>query len=303
VTVRRSRAATPVVELPGPRQALADLARTVTAPLETISDGDTGYFGPGSVAWRIHRDPAYGIGGIASLFVQALHPVAMAAVDQHSDFSHNAWVRTWRTTEWVFTVVFGSRAAADAAADRVRNLHLRIRGTDPVTGREYRADEPDLLLWVHAVGVEYSLRAYEAYAHRLSPADADRFVDEMRVSGALVGLDEELAPRSVHELRTYLDGMKDQMQVTEPARAFFNAFLRARMPVGMRGLWLVHLVGMLALLPPEVRKLYGAPRWVPGGRLTRLAIRAFLRAMNVAYPAFRPIREARRRLDALSASG
>jgi uncharacterized protein (DUF2236 family) len=300
MSARRSPAGTaPIVELPGVGQALADLTRTVTVPLQTISEDDTGYFGPGSVAWRIHRDPAYGIGGIASLFVQALHPVAMAAVDQHSDFSYNAWVRTWRTTEWVFTIVFGNKRAADSAADRVRTLHLRIQGTDPVTGRKYRADDPDLLLWVHAVSVDYSLRAYQAYAHRLSPADADRFVNEMRISGRLVGLDEELAPKSVDELRSYLDGMKGQIQMTEPAQAFFTAFLRARMPLSMRALWLLHLVGMLGLLPPEVRALYGAPRWVPTGRITRLSIRSFLRGMNVVYPVFKPIRDARRRLDEL----
>jgi uncharacterized protein (DUF2236 family) len=281
------------------KQALADLTRTVTAPLQTISESDTGYFGPGSVTWRIHRDPAYGIGGIASLFVQALHPVAMAAVDQHSDFSYNAWVRTWRTTEWVFTIVFGSKAAADSAADRVRRLHLRIQGTDPVTRRSYRADDPDLLLWVHAVGVEYSLRAYEAYAHRLTPADADRFVDEMRTSGDLVGLDKALAPKSVEELRTYLDGMRDEMQMTAPAQAFFTAFLRAKMPLAMRGMWALHVVGMLALLPADVAHLYGAPRWVPRGRVTRAGIRFLLRVMNVLYPVFKPIREARRRLDEL----
>lgn len=293
---------TPVVEIPSARQAIADMSRIVTSPLKTLSSDDTGYFGPGSVAWRIHRDPAFGIGGIASLFHQALHPVAMAAVDQHSDFSNNAWVRTWRTTEWVFTVVFGSKPAAEAAGDRVRRLHKRIRGTDPVTGRDYTAEDPDLLLWVHAVGVDYALRAYETYAHRLSAADADRFVNEMKVSGRLVALDEETAPGSVAELRDYLDGMRAEIQVSPPAAAFFRAFLRARMPFSMRGLWALHLVGMLALLPRDVRRMYGAPRWIPAGPLTRLTIRLTLRLMNVTYPVFKPIRDARRRLDRLEAS-
>ncbi|HEV2757208.1 MAG TPA: oxygenase MpaB family protein [Actinomycetota bacterium] len=292
---RRSRP--PLVELPGARQAVADLSRVVTTPLETLTQDDLGYFGPGSVAWRIHRDPSYGIGGIAALFVEALHPVAMAAVDQHSDFSHNAWVRTWRTTEYVFTIVFGSTVAAEGAAAAVRRLHDRIRGTDPVTGRAYAADDPDLLLWIHAVGIDYSLRAHEAYAHRLSPEDADRFVREMKVSARLVGLDEALAPDSVSELRSYLASVATQM--TEPAYSFFRAFLRARMPVTMRGLWALHVVGMLALLPHEVRRMYDAPRWIPAGPLTRLAVRLVLRAMNVAYPAFGPIRRARRRLDDL----
>lgn len=295
MTVRRA----PQVELPGAKQALDDLFRVVSSPLETLSDDDLGFFGPGSVAWRIHRDPAYGIGGVASLFHQALHPVAMAAVDRHSDFSHNAWVRTWRTTEWVFTIVFGGTAAAEREAARVRRLHERITGTDPATGRAYRADDQDLLLWVHAVGVEYSLRAYEAYAHRLSPRDADRFVREMKMSGALVGLRDEMMPSSVAELRRYLGGMGAEIRMTEPANAFFDAFLKARMPVSMRGLWALHLVGMLALLPRDVRRLYGAPRWIPAGPATRAAVRLLLRTMNVVYPAFGPIRRARRRLDDL----
>ncbi|HEX2057735.1 MAG TPA: oxygenase MpaB family protein [Actinomycetota bacterium] len=295
MTVRRA----PQVELPGAKQALDDLFRVVSSPLETLSDDDLGFFGPGSVAWRIHRDPAYGIGGVASLFHQALHPVAMAAVDRHSDFSHNAWVRTWRTTEWVFTIVFGGTAAAEREAARVRRLHERITGTDPATGRAYRADDQDLLLWVHAVGVEYSLRAYEAYAHRLSPGDADRFVREMKTSGALVGLRDEMMPSSVAELRRYLGGMGAEIRMTEPANAFFDAFLKARMPVSMRGLWALHLVGMLALLPRDVRRLYGAPRWIPAGPATRAAVRLLLRTMNVVYPAFGPIRRARRRLDDL----
>lgn len=292
----------PRVELPGARQALHDLFRVVSSPLQTLSGDDLGLFGPGSVAWRIHRDPSYGIGGIASLFHQALHPVAMAAVDQHSDFAHNAWVRTWRTTEWVFTIVFGSAAAAEEASARVRRLHERIRGTDPLTGRAYRADDQDLLLWVHAVGVEYSLRAYEAYAHRLSPADGDRFVREMKTSGDLVGLEDAKMPSTRAELLRYLDAMRSETRTSDPAYAFFHAFLKAKMPVSMRGLWALHLVGMLGLLPEDVRREYDAPRWIPTGRGARLAVRVALRAINVVYPVFAPIRTARRRLDELEAA-
>ncbi|HEX2195502.1 MAG TPA: oxygenase MpaB family protein, partial [Actinomycetota bacterium] len=170
---------------------------------------------------------------------------------------------------------------------------------DPVTGRAYRADDQDLLLWVHAVGVEYSLRAYEAYAHRLSRDDADEFVREMKTSGALVGLEEHRMPDTVAELRRYLDEARTEIRMTEPADAFFRAFLRAKMPLSMRGLWALHLVGMLALLPRDVRRTYGAPRWIPAGPVTKAALRLLLRTMNVVYPAFRPIREARRRLDEL----
>ena len=269
----------------------------VTSAVSTTSAEDTGLFGPRSPTWRIHRDPALGIGGIAALFHEALHPVAMASVDQHSDFSHNAWVRLWRTTEWLFTVVFGSTASAEAAGARVRKLHRRIRGVDPVTGRAYAADDPDLLLWIHAVSLDYSLRAYQSYAHRLSPQDADRFVDEMRVQARLVGLDPAAAPGSVHELRSYLESMRAQVQMTDSAYGFFRAFLRAKMPFSMRPIWFLHLVGVVGLFPPEVRRLYDAPRWIPTGPVTRQLVRLIMRVLNVGYPVFGPVRRIRRKLN------
>jgi len=38
-----------------------------------------GFFGPDSVTWRVHSDPAFSVGGIRALLLQALHPVAMTA--------------------------------------------------------------------------------------------------------------------------------------------------------------------------------------------------------------------------------
>lgn len=278
------------------------MTRMVTSAVSTTSSADTGLFGPRSVAWRVHRDPALGIGGIAALFHEALHPVAMASVDQHSDFSRNAWVRLWRTTEWLFTVIFGSRAAAEAAGGRVRKLHERIRGVDPVTGRPYRADDPDLLLWIHAVSVDYSLRGYRAYAHRLSSEEADRFVREMRTQARLVGLDPAAAPASFGELRAYLESMGPQIRMTDSAYAFFRAFLHAKMPLSMRPIWLLHLVGVVGLFPPDVRRLYDAPRWIPTGPMTRQLVRLIIRVMNVGYPVFGPVRRIRRKLNGLERS-
>ncbi len=41
---------------------------------------DLGLFGPDSITWRVLADPAAGIGGLRALFLQALHPLAMAGV-------------------------------------------------------------------------------------------------------------------------------------------------------------------------------------------------------------------------------
>src|SRR5258708_12654417 len=44
---------------------------------------DDGFFGPASVTWRMSGDLAGPVAGLRSLMMQALHPLAMAGVDQH----------------------------------------------------------------------------------------------------------------------------------------------------------------------------------------------------------------------------
>jgi uncharacterized protein (DUF2236 family) len=47
---------------------------------------DDGFFGPASVTWRASADMSAPIAGLRALLIQALHPLAMAGVDQHSDW-------------------------------------------------------------------------------------------------------------------------------------------------------------------------------------------------------------------------
>src|SRR4051812_25593617 len=101
---------------------------------------DHGLFGPGSVTWRVHSHPAMLIGGLRALILQSLHPLALAGVVQHSDFRSAPLGRLRRTAAYVATTTFGDTAAAEAAAERVRRVHTRINGIDPVTGRRYSAE-------------------------------------------------------------------------------------------------------------------------------------------------------------------
>lgn len=49
--------------------------------------GDRGLFGPDSITWNIHANfTVRVVGGVASLMAQALHPRALTAVWDHSDF-------------------------------------------------------------------------------------------------------------------------------------------------------------------------------------------------------------------------
>src|SRR5512140_229706 len=70
--------------------------------------GDRGLYGPDSLTWRVHADlPSMMVGGIAALMLQALHPLAMAGVDEHSDFRVDPLGRLRRTAAFVAAVTFG----------------------------------------------------------------------------------------------------------------------------------------------------------------------------------------------------
>jgi uncharacterized protein (DUF2236 family) len=181
-------------------------------------EGHDGYLGPDSVAWKVVGHPVSLVGGLRALIVQSLHPLAMAGVAQHSDYRNRSLDRLRRTAYYVTATTFGDRATADAAARRVRAIHRKIRGTDPVTGRAYSADDPDTQLWVHCVEWHSFLAAYRAYGGRLTTEEQDRYHEEGARVAPLVGLPEAMVPRSVAEQRDYFESVRPQLVLSPDAR-------------------------------------------------------------------------------------
>jgi uncharacterized protein (DUF2236 family) len=259
---------------------------------------DTGLFGLESVAWRIHADPCSLVGGLRALIIQALNPLAMAAVEQHSDFRTDPWGRLRRTSEYVTTTIFGDSASAHAAGARIRAIHRRVSGIDSVTGLPYRADDPQLLLWVHAVEVHSFYYAYRCFGGRLTSADADRYVREMVASAELVGLHAQDVPQSLEELREYLRGYR-KLCVTPAARDGLKLVLSPPAPLAGRVAWAIPAAATISILPRRVRDLYGLP-WVPvADPALRFGVYSLCRALNVLVPPSPPVQEARARARAL----
>lgn len=259
---------------------------------------DFGLFGPDSVAWRLHADSTMIVAAMRALLVQALEPRAMAAVDQHSDYEADPWQRLDRTVRFILATTYGDTAAAEAAAGRVRRIHEPVRGTDPVTGRTYSADDPELLLWIHAAEVHSVVITYRRYAARLSDADADRYVAEMAVVAELLGLPDRMAPRSMAELRGYLRGMGPRLRATPAARRALRMIIAPPMPLALRPLWVVPVTATLAVLPRVARREYKLP-WSPlATPSVRVGMFGLTRALNLVFPDAPEVRAARARVAA-----
>jgi uncharacterized protein (DUF2236 family) len=257
---------------------------------------DDGLFGPASVAWRVSADLAWPVAGLRSLLMQALHPLAMAGVDQHSGWRRDPVGRLAATSAYLATVTFGERAVAGQAAARVRRSHERVRGVDAVTGRRYAAGDPALLLWVHAALVQSGLAAVGAFGTPLPAQDSDRYVEEMMVAAELAGVPRPLVPASVAELERYVASVRPGLSCTSAASQSMAYLLD---PPGLdeeiAGFWQDVRDAAIAVLPEWARQMYGysAPPLSPG---RRTEIRQSLGVLDALFLSQPGVLEARQRI-------
>ncbi|MET9634635.1 oxygenase MpaB family protein, partial [Lentzea sp. NPDC006480] len=80
---------------------------------------------------HVHADHAMFIGGLRALLLQSLHPLAMAAVAQHSDYRTDPWGRLQRTSLFVGVTTYGTEKDALEAIERLGRVHTFIHGTAP----------------------------------------------------------------------------------------------------------------------------------------------------------------------------
>jgi uncharacterized protein (DUF2236 family) len=247
-------------------QLMAPIARSLAAdrlPFEQYTDppGDPGLFGPGSATWRVHADPSMLVGGLAALLLQALHPLAMAGVEDHSNYRDDPLGRLSRTGSFVTGTTYGSTEAAERLIKLVRGLHRKVRGTAP-DGRPYSADDPELITWIHATEVRSFLRAHQRFVPFPVRGDqADRYVHEMAVIAERLGADPARVPRSRVALRAYFREMRPELAVGDQARSavrFLTTPLRASPAVPLvTGAHQVVIQAAIGLLPDWARGMLG----------------------------------------------
>jgi uncharacterized protein (DUF2236 family) len=259
---------------------------------------DDGFFGPASVTWRLSADLSAPVAGLRSVLIQALHPLAMAGVDQHSDWRRDPVGRLAATSAYLATLTYSDRASASGAARRVRAIHEHVRGVDAVTGRPYAAGDPALLLWVHAGLVDSVLAAVRLFGTPPSDADADRYVSEMAVSAELLGVPSEIIPASVSAVEEYMARVRPELRRTPAAAESMGYMLD---PAGMgeeiAELWQDLRDAALAALPGWARDLYGYPEPPPVTPARRTEIRQTLGVFDAVFMGEPGVLEARQRLE------
>lgn len=216
------------------------------------TSSDPGYFGPGSLTWRIHADPGAAVAGIRAIFMQSLHPQAMAGVARYSDYREDPWRRLARTAQYIGAISFGTRDEADRVAATVRSVHARLG-----------VDAADLLAWVHYGFVDSMLSVTQRGGLRLTDQEADAYVAEQVQAAKLIGLSAADVPSNVRGLQEYLAQVTPQLRATTEARDAARFILvppmdnRVRWFTPAQPLWSGLTTTAFAALPRWGRRMFG----------------------------------------------
>jgi uncharacterized protein (DUF2236 family) len=225
----------------------------------------TGYFTDESMLRRVNRERALALAGPRALLMQAAHPLAVAGLLAHSTALEEPYDRLARTAQVLSTIGFGSKHDADRVTARVRAMHRRVRGSlaQPVgpypAGARYRADDPELLMWVLFSLVDSAIVVYRMYVRSMSREQESALWHDYRVVGRLFGLPDRAMPATLDDLDRYRREMLggDRLYVSGWARERARRIvLEPPVPWPARPLVETFNFVTIALLPDRIREQY-----------------------------------------------
>jgi uncharacterized protein (DUF2236 family) len=245
------------------------------------------YFTDDSMLRRVHREWAVALSAPRALLMQAAHPIAFAGFFASTTSLDAPYERLERTAEVMDTIAFGSRAKADRMTRRVRAMHRKVRGE--VDGVTYRADDPDLLLWILACLVDSALLVYQRYVRPLSRDERDAYWQDYKTIGNLFGLPDAEMPATIEDFDEYMDDMLagEVLHVSDDVRELAVQIVM-NPPVPTLALPLLRGANFatIGLLPERLRRAYGFS-WDPvRGLVVRAGAEYTRRVLVPLLPSF-----------------
>jgi uncharacterized protein (DUF2236 family) len=191
--------------------------------------------------------------------MQALHPAALSGILEHSDFREDPLRRLARTIQWIFTVTYGSMAAADEASARVRRLHGPVEGSyrdAHGAERSYSANDPEVARWVHLAFVDAFLTSHKIWGGGI-PGGPDAYVREWAQAGRLMGVQDP--PLTEAGLRKELDDWYDSGELLADSRVAETVNFIRQPPLHplLRPGYRIVFAGAVYSLEPKYRRMLG----------------------------------------------
>jgi len=247
-----------------------------------------------SITWRVNAERIVLLGWGRAILLQLAHPLVAAGVFDHSGFRGTPYAaasRLYHTVHAMLSLTFGDDVARERTLEGIRAIHRRVNGVLPEelgrypAGTRYSAEDPALVLWVHATLLESVMLVYEQIVAPLTEAERDHYCAEAFPIAVALAAREDEVPRTWRDLRAYLDRMysSNAIVVGRQGRALAQAVLSPS------GGWLVapatwiNRMTTIGLLPATVREQYGMT-WTPRHDRTLARLMSLLRLTRRVLP-------------------
>ena len=232
---------TPIV-LPWPLQSsLEAMARVLLEPGDrshidfSRPVGEAALLSPESVSWRVFKNPlSLFIGGVTAVIMELAEPRVRTGLWEHTTFRLDPIRRLRRTGLAAMVTIYGARSTAEPMIARIRRMHEMVAGTT-ASGEAYRANDSELLNWVHGTAAYGFLQAYHMYVQPLSSSERDRYYAEGVPAASLYGASG--APTSEIELEMLFHAMAGRLE--RPAQG-----LLVRAGVDLTPNWVRTILGL-----------------------------------------------------------
>ena len=225
-----------------------------------------------------------------AILLQLAHPLIATGVAEHSAFRDGptaAARRLHHVVRAMLALTFGDAAKQRAAIEGIARIHKSVHGELRAAmgrfpaGTRYSAEDPDLVLWVHATLVESVALAYDAIVAPLDTRERDRYCEESVWVPVALGAREADVPRTWAEMMQYVERVhaSDTLFVGDMARELASAVLSP--PFAFLGgplTWANRLITR-GLLPPSIRSAYGFT-WSPAEERRLASVMRTIRALR-----------------------
>jgi uncharacterized protein (DUF2236 family) len=258
------------------------IKRNDVEPLE-----DYGFFGPGSVTWKVWSYPtSFAIGFSRAVTIEELDPALIAAVVDSGGVRERTRTRYDRTLRYFALVKFGDTRTATRASNVLVKVHAKAVGIEPLSGNPYDANDPKSQLWIHLTAWHSILYAYEKYGPgKLTAEEEAQYWEECAIAAELQTCDPADVPRTREGVREYFEDMRSRIAGSEEAQDMMDFLLNVHYvlpdaPLALRPLvWAInktHRIAIIATMPRWMRRMGGL-------RQSRIADAAIVPVMRIGY--------------------
>ncbi len=237
------------------------------------------------ISRRVNAERLVLLGWSRAILLQLAHPLVAAGVADHSSFRAGAFEAARRlrhTVRAMLALTFGSDQEHARAIQGILAIHRRVHGqlrhdVGPFpAGTRYSAEDPALVVWVHATLIESVVLVYEALIRPLTPHERDLYCADAAPVALELGARPEEVPRTWEAVQAYLRETyaSGVIAVGPDARELASAVLSTKLSAAAWPLAWTNRILTVGWLPAAVREQYGF-RWTAAD-----AIR-FRRAMRL----------------------